>query len=142
MSVNKVILIGNLGRDPEVRHLEGGKVVANFSLATSEKVNGNEVTEWHNIVVWNKGAEIAEKYLKKGSKIFVEGKIRSRNWEDKDKNKRTTVEILCDNFQMLDGRREGADPSYQKPAMSSSGRSNAGDFEAPVNDGTDDDLPF
>lgn len=109
-SVNKVILVGNLGKDPEVRYLEGGTAVANFSMATTEAYkdkNGNKVesTEWHNIVMWRGLAEIAEKYLKKGMQVYIEGKLRSRSWEDKEKIKRYTTEIVADNMQIL-GRKE------------------------------------
>ncbi len=109
--VNRVILIGNLGKDPEVRSLEGGVKVANFSLATTETYkgkNGEKVdqTEWHNIVLWRGLAEIAETYLKKGNSIFIEGKIRTRDWTDKDGNKRYTTEIVADNMVMLGGRRD------------------------------------
>jgi single-strand DNA-binding protein len=108
--VNKVILVGNLGKDPEVRHLEGGAAVANFSLATSEsykdKTSGERktITEWHNIVLWRGLAEVAEKYLKKGDSVYIEGKIRSRQWEDKEGKTRYTTEIVGDNMVMLGGR--------------------------------------
>lgn len=110
--VNKVILVGNLGKDPEVNHLEGGVAVAKFSLATSEPYtdkNGNRVdqTEWHNIVCWRKLAEVAEKYLKKGSAIYVEGKLRTRSY-DKDNIKRYFTEIVADTFSMLDRKPEGS----------------------------------
>ncbi len=105
--VNKVILVGNLGKDPEVQYLEGGIALARFSIATSERYktkDGNlkEDTEWHNVVLWRQRAEIAEKYLKKGSKIYLEGKLRTRSWDDQDGNKKYTTEIVGDNFQMLD----------------------------------------
>jgi single-strand DNA-binding protein len=109
--INKVILVGNLGKDPEVRYLEGGTAVANFPIATSEtfkdRTSGERKTntEWHNIVVWRGLAEIAEKYLKKGSQIYLEGKLRTRQWQDKDGNNRYTTEIIADNLQML-GRKE------------------------------------
>lgn len=108
--VNKVILIGNLGKDPEVRYLDNGVAVANFSLATTESYKNKEgervsQTEWHNIVLWRGLAEIAEKFLKKGSAVYIEGKIRSRKWEDKEGNTRYTTEILADNMTML-GKRE------------------------------------
>jgi single-strand DNA-binding protein len=109
--INKVILVGNLGKDPEVRYLEGGTAVANFPIATSEtfkdKTSGERKTntEWHNIVVWRGLAEIAEKYLKKGAQIYLEGKLRTRQWQDKDGNSRYTTEIIADNLQML-GRKE------------------------------------
>src|SRR5882757_6721229 len=105
MSVNKVILVGRLGRDPETRFTSGGQAVANFSLATDETYkdrNGERQkrTEWHKIVVWGKQAEIAQQYLKKGSQIFVEGRIQSREWQDKEGQKRTSFEIVATNFRM------------------------------------------
>ena len=105
-SINKVILVGNLGKDPEVRHLENGTAVANFPIATSESYrdrDGNRVdqTEWHNVVVWRKLAEIAESYLKKGSQIYLEGKLRTRSWDDPQGNKRYTTEVVADTFTML-----------------------------------------
>jgi single-strand DNA-binding protein len=107
--VNKVILIGNLGKDPEVRYLDNGVAVANFSLATTENYKNKEgervsQTEWHNIVLWRGLAEVAEKWLKKGSSVYVEGKIRTRKWEDKDGNTRYSTEILVDNMTMLGGK--------------------------------------
>ncbi len=107
--VNKVILIGNLGKDPEVRYLDSGVAVANFSLATTENYRNKEgervsQTEWHNVVLWRGLAEIAEKYLKKGSSVYIEGRIRNRKWEDKEGNTRYNNEILADNMTMLGGR--------------------------------------
>ena len=121
--VNKVILIGNLGKDPEVRHLEGGTAVASFPLATSETYkdkNGQRIeqTEWHNIVVWRGLAEVAEKYLKKGMTIYVEGKLRTRAWEDKDKVKRYTTEIVGDAFTML-GKKENNNNASEDFSISS-----------------------
>jgi single-strand DNA-binding protein len=109
--VNKVTLIGNVGKDPEIQTLEGNLVVAKFPLATTENhkdKNGNTVsnTEWHTVVLWRGLAELAQKFLHKGSMIYVEGRIRYRNWEDKDKIKRTSTEIVADNFVMLDKRKE------------------------------------
>ena len=100
--VNKVILIGNLGKDPEVRHLEGGTTVANFPLATTETYKDKtgarqEQTEWHNIVLWRSLADVAEKYLKKGMQIYVEGKLRTRSWEDKEGHKRYTTEVVAED---------------------------------------------
>lgn len=109
--INKVILVGNLGKDPEVRYLEGGTAVANFPIATSEtykdRTSGEKKTntEWHNIVLWRGLAEIAEKYLKKGSQIYLEGKLRTRQWQDKEGNNRYTTEVVGDNLQML-GRKD------------------------------------
>ena len=113
MSVNKVILVGRLGRDPETRYTGGGQAVANFSVATDETYkdrNGERQkrTEWHKIVVWGKQAEIAQQYLKKGSLVFIEGRIQSREWQDKEGQKRTSFEIVANNFRMLGGRSEGA----------------------------------
>jgi single-strand DNA-binding protein len=113
MSVNKVILVGRLGRDPETRYTGGGQAVANFSVATDESYkdkNGERQkrTEWHKIVVWGKQAEIAQQYLKKGSLIFIEGRIQSREWQDKEGQKRTSFEIVANNFRMLGGRSDGA----------------------------------
>src|SRR5229473_4588921 len=113
MSVNKVILVGRLGRDPETRYTGAGQAVCNFSLATSETYkdkNGERQkrTEWHKIVVWGKQAEIAQQYLKKGSLIFLEGRIQSREWQDKEGQKRTSFEIVANNFRMLGSRSEGA----------------------------------
>lgn len=112
MSVNKVILVGRLGRDPEVRYTSAGQPVANFSMATDETYKDRagerqKRTEWHKIVVWGKQAEIAQKYLKKGSLIFLEGRIQTREYTDRDQNKRTSFEIVCNNFRMLGGRGDG-----------------------------------
>ena len=114
MSVNKVILIGNVGKDPEVRYLDNNVAVANLTLATTERgytqTNGTVVpdrTEWHNIVLWRGLAEVAEKYVRKGSQIYIEGKIRTRTWDDKEGNKRYTTEIYADNMQLL-GKRPDA----------------------------------
>lgn len=123
--VNKAILIGNLGKDPEIRHLEGNRSVANFPLATSETYKNRdgekiETTEWHNIVLWNKLAEIAEKFLKKGDKLFIEGRIRTRKWEDKDGITRYTTEINGDNMTMLSPKKESASDSLSQPSGTTS----------------------
>ncbi len=137
--VNKVILVGNLGKDPEVRHLESGAVVANFPLATSEtykdRKTGEKITqtEWHNVVIWRGLAEVAEKYLKKGSSVYVEGKLRTRSWDDKDGTKRYTTEIVADNMTMLGGR--GTEVAESKGNETSSGGSS-------FDDDSTDDLPF
>ena len=109
--VNKVILVGRLGRDPETRYTGGGQAVANFSVATDETYkdrNGERQkrTEWHKIVVWGKQAEIAQQYLKKGSQIYLEGRIQSREWMDKENQKRTSFEIVATNFRMLGSRAD------------------------------------
>ncbi|MGQ0828532.1 MAG: single-stranded DNA-binding protein [Bacteroidota bacterium] len=133
--VNKVILVGNLGKDPEVRHLEGGASVASFSLATSESYKDKsgqriEQTEWHNIVVWRGLAEIAEKYLKKGMTIYIEGKLRSRSWDDKEGNKRYTTEVVGDHFTILSKKEN----SSQAPAGADESQS--------LGTKSADDLPF
>lgn len=109
--VNRVMLIGNLGRDPDLQYLEGNIAVAKFPLATTETFkdkSGNLVsqTEWHTVVLWRGLAELAQKYLHKGSLVFIEGRLRTRNWEDKDKNRRFSTEIVGDNLVMLDKRKE------------------------------------
>ena len=116
--INKVILVGNLGKDPEVRHLDNGVAVANFSLATTENYKNKEgervsQTEWHNIVLWRGLAEVAEKYLKKGANIYIEGKIRTRKWEDKDGVTRYSTEILGDNMTMLGGKSSSENKTEQ-----------------------------
>ena len=140
--VNKVILVGNLGKDPEVRYLESGTAVANFPIATSESYkdkSGNKVeqTEWHNIVMWRGLAEIAEKYLKKGSSIYVEGKLKTRSWDDKEGNKRYTTEIVADNMTML-----GSKPSGDNTATSQQAKPKAGAELTNTEDDFGDDLPF
>lgn len=131
--VNKAILIGNLGRDPESKPLPSGGMVVNFSLATSRKYKGKdgerkEETEWHNVVVYGKQAEIAAQYLVKGKTVYVEGRIQTRSWEDKERpgKKVYRTEIVCDLFQMIGGKGDA-----QKPASPSGGD----DFE-------DDSVPF
>ena len=140
--VNKVILVGHLGKDPEVRHLENGTSVANFTLATSESYKdkaGNRIdqTEWHNIVVWRGLADVAEKFLKKGSQIYLEGKIRTRSWEDQTGNKKYTTEIVADTFNMLTKR----DDSGQQQTLPSNQTPNTTIQNSPTVDEADD-LPF
>jgi single-strand DNA-binding protein len=144
--VNKVILIGNLGADPEVRTIESGAKVANFSIATTERYkdkSGNPVdkTEWHNIVMWRGLAEIAEKYLKKGSQVFIEGKLRTRSWDDQNGNKRYTTEILSDNMTMLGGAQPGGGQS-QSSATVAPQQNQVNEPKASSLDDIDDDLPF
>src|SRR5438067_1484831 len=135
MSVNKVILVGRLGRDPETRYTSGGQAVANFSVATDETYKDKsgerqKRTEWHKIVVWGKQAEIAQEYLQEGSLIFIEGRIQSREWQDKEGQKRTSFEIVASNFRMLGGRPEGAAASAGAGAGAGGGVSrNADDFD-------------
>ena len=133
--VNKVILVGNLGKDPEVKYLDNGVAVANFSLATTENYKNKEgervsQTEWHNVVLWRGLAEVAEKYLKKGASIYVEGKIRTRKWEDKEGVTRYSTEILGDNMTMLGGKPSSEDTTEHIPHS-----------EDPKED-PKDDLPF
>ena len=123
MSVNKVILIGNVGKDPDVRYLDSGVAVATFSLATTERgytlQNGTQVparTEWHNIVLWRGLAQTAEKYVHKGDKLYIEGKIKSRSYDDQNGIKRTIVEIFADNMEMLTPRSTTA-PTQQPAPM-------------------------
>ncbi|MBX9449949.1 MAG: single-stranded DNA-binding protein [Taibaiella sp.] len=109
--INKVILVGNIGKDPEVQYIEGNIPVAKFPLATTEmrkEKSGNQISEttWHNIVLWRGLAELAEKYLRKGSLVYIEGKLRNRNYEDKDKIKRFYTEIIAENLVMLDKRKD------------------------------------
>lgn len=144
--VNKVILVGRLGKDPEVRNLENGAVVANFTLATSEtykdRTTGEkkEITDWHNIVLWRGLAEIAQKYLHKGDMIFVEGKLRTRSWE-KDGVTRYTTEIIGDNMTMLSTRGGGAS-SGEGYSSASKGSSEGYSSMPAAETGGTDDLPF
>lgn len=143
--VNKAILIGRLGKDPEVRNLDNGATVANFTLATSEtykdRTTGErkEVTEWHNIVLWRGLAEITQKYLHKGDMVYIEGKLRTRSWE-KDGVTRYTTEVVADNMTMLSTRPSGSNQSTMESGTSSE-KSTAETFRAPVDSSTDD-LPF
>jgi single-strand DNA-binding protein len=140
-SVNKAILVGRLGKDPEVKYTQGGTPVAKFTLATNEvwkDQNGEkqERTEWHNIVAWTRLAEICGQYLTKGSRVYVEGRIQTRSWEDKEGNKRYITEIRADNMVMLSGKSEEARSEKSAAAAASSDGSSA-DPEI-----TDDDIPF
>ena len=131
--VNKVMLIGNLGKDPEVKYLDSGVSVANFSLATTENYKNKEgekvsQTEWHNIVLWRGLAEVAEKYLKKGASVYIEGKIKTRKWEDKDGNTRYNTEIFADNMTMLGGKKDSQETPIDPPQETASDKA--------------DDLPF
>lgn len=146
-SVNKVILIGNLGKDPEVRHLENGAVVANFPLATSETFtdkNGNktENTDWHDVVAWRGLAEIVEKYVKKGQKIYVEGKLRKRSWQDKEGNTRYTTEVLADELTILTWP-EDTSTHREAPYSSQGTPPPPSQIDQIIDkDTTPDDLPF
>lgn len=146
--VNKVILIGNVGADPEVRYLEGGVGVANLRLATTERYknkNGENVdqTEWHNIVLWRGLAEIVEKYVRKGMRLYIEGRIRTRSWEDQNGVKRYTTEIYADNIQMLSGKQEGDNGGAPKAAYNPPAAPSSPAPASPVGAPEDnDDLPF
>ena len=154
MSVNKVILLGNVGKDPEVRYLDSGVAVATFPLATSDRAytlaNGTQVperTEWHNIVLWRGLAETAEKYVHKGDKLYVEGKIRTRSYDDQMGAKRYVTEIFVDSMEMLTpkaGTSNGTQPAVanhvQRPAAAP--RANAQAQASPAQDNIADDLPF
>lgn len=124
MSLNKIMLIGNVGQEPIVRYLDTGVCVATFSLATTERgytmQNGTQVpdrTEWHNIVVWRKQAEVVEKYVHKGDKLYVEGKIQSRSYDDKQGVRRYVVEIMTENIELLSPRQQQGAPASTTPAQ-------------------------
>lgn len=148
-SVNKAIIIGNLGKDPEMRYMPSGDAICNFSLATTDSwkdKNGEkqEKTEWHRISMFGKLAEIAGEYLKKGSSVYVEGRIQTRKWTNKEGQDQYTTEIVADKMQMLGGRSSGGGNSFEvveKPAASASSAKSAaksgGDF-----DNFEDDIPF
>ncbi len=148
MSVNKVILVGRLGRDPETRYTSGGQAVCNFTLATDESFKDRsgerqKRTEWHRIVLWGKLAEIAQQYLKKGTMVYVEGRIQSRQWDDRDGNKRTTFEIVGNVMRMLSTRTEtaaaaaaGAPADTEGPAPAAADEPGAGP------EISDEDIPF
>ena len=143
--INKVILVGNLGRDPETRYMPSGGAVTNVSVATSKQWKDKDTgeqkdrTEWHRVVFFNRLAEIAGEYLKRGSKVYVEGELRTREWE-KDGQKHYTTEIVGNEMQMLDSRGGGSGP----PPSASTGGSSGGaeDFGPPPADDFDDDIPF
>lgn len=140
-SLNKVLLIGNLGRDPELRYTPSGRAVANFSIATTDRWKdkdgqNQERTNWHNIVLWGRQAEIAKDYLRKGKQIYLEGRIQTRSYDDKEGNKKWITEVIGDRFLML-GRKDdtpGADEFPPSPAGSSA--------QPAASEASDDDLPF
>jgi single-strand DNA-binding protein len=134
--MNKALLIGRLGRDPETRYTSSGQAVCNFSIATDESYRGRDgarqkKTEWHKIVVWGKQAEIAQQYLKKGSLVFVEGRIQSREWQDRDGQKRTAVEIIVEQFRALDNKSE------ERPSETAPRGHETAPYQA-----EDSDIPF
>ncbi len=151
--VNKVILIGNLGQDPEVKYMPNGNAVANVTIATSEswkdKNTGEQVdkTEWHRIVFFRRLAEIVGEYLKKGSKVYIEGKLQTRKWQDKNGKDNWTTEIIANEMQMLDSRGGGSSDFNQNqnqgaPAQSAPQSAPAQAAPAPANNDFDDDIPF
>ena len=153
-SVNKVILIGNLGRDPEVRQMQDGKPVVNLSVATSEtwrdRTSGErrERTEWHRVVIFNEHlAEIAQKYVHKGSKVYLEGQLRTRKWTDQSGQEKYSTEVVLDRFRgeltMLDSRGDGGGGSYnQDSGPGGGGQDQDGQQSSPSRDDLDDDIPF
>jgi len=149
-SVNKVILVGNLGRDAELRYTPGGAAVATLNLATTEVWNDRsnqrqEKTEWHRVVLWGKQAESLQEYLTKGKQIYVEGRLQTRQWDDKDGNKRYTTEIKCDRVTLLGGGggRGGAGGGSEAYGARGGGSGGGGQMdEPPVEPITDDDIPF
>ena len=146
-SLNKVMLIGNLGKDPEVRYTASGTAVASFSLATSEKFKNKsgeweEKTEWHNVTLWARLAEIAGEYLAKGKTVYIEGRLQTRKWQDRDGKDRYTTEIVGEKMQMLSGKGEGGGGGRQgggKPA--SDEHNSAPSYDEPAFN-PDDDIPF
>ena len=149
-SVNKVILVGNLGAAPETRYLPSGDPVTNLRLATTDswkdKASGEkkEATEWHRVVLFRRLAEIAGQYLKKGSQVYIEGRIRTRKWQDKDGQERYTTEIEAEEMKMLGSRQGQGEPSYggDAPAPSYGGAKPAAAAKKPSFDDMDDDIPF
>lgn len=150
MSVNKVILIGNVGKDPDIKYFDNGSAVANFTLATTERgytaANGTQIpdrTEWHNIVCWRGLAKVAEQFVRKGSQVYIEGRIRSRTYDDANGVKRFVIEIYADNLELLGKRREAGSEGFE-PAAGSSGQSQQPQQQIPSQFGPDDpdDLPF
>ncbi len=140
MSVNKVILVGNVGKDPEVKYFDNDVSVARFPLATSETYtrNGEKVTqtEWHNVTVWRGLAKVVENYVKKGMQLYIEGSLRTRSWEDNDGNKRYTTEIVANNMQMLGRKADG------EAAASQADSNVAKESDEAMAPQDDDDLPF
>lgn len=140
--INKAILIGNLGRDPEIRYFQDGTAVANFTIATSrtwtDKNSGEkkEHTEWHRIVAFRRLAEICGEYLTKGRQVYIEGRLQTREWEDKDGNRRWTTEVVADTMQMLGSREQGSGGKYQESYQPPGMPGPSGQEEA------DDDIPF
>lgn len=162
MSVNKVILVGNVGKDPEIRYFENDRAVANFTLATTERgfttSSGQQIperTEWHNIVVWGGLAKVVESYVKKGTQLYIEGKMRTRSWDDKDSVKRYTTEVMVDSLQMLgrkadnpgsDGQSgsQGSNSPVKNQQPVSAPPASSQNYDNDLSEGSseEDDLPF
>ncbi|MEM8893593.1 MAG: single-stranded DNA-binding protein [Bacteroidota bacterium] len=145
--VNKVILVGNLGKDPEVRHLDSGRAVANFSLATSEVYKNREGervtnTEWHNVVLWTPLAEVAERFLKKGGQVYIEGKLTNRSYDDKDGNKRYITEVVGREMTLLGRAGDSPQSNDGTSAQAASSPSSAPAAPVETNETDIDDLPF
>jgi single-strand DNA-binding protein len=147
-SINKVIVIGNLGKDPEIRYTPSGSAVCNITVATSrtwkDKTSGEkqEETEWHRIVFFDRMAEIAGEYLKKGRPVYVEGRLKTRKWTDKDGVEKYTTEIMAENMQLLGGREEGAAPSTRQQRPAPAKPAGAAQKTGTGFDEMDDDIPF
>jgi single-strand DNA-binding protein len=146
-SVNKVILVGNLGKDPEVRYMPNGEAVCNFSIATTDSWKDKagekqERTEWHNIVMYRKLAEIAGEYLKKGSPVYVEGRLQTRKWQTKEGQDRYTTEIISDQMQMLGGKGSSSDGVHDTRTSESSEQAPVKQDASSFDDFIDDPLPF
>ena len=142
-SLNKVMLIGNLGKDPEVRYTTSGTAVASFSLATTDKIKNKsgeweEKTEWHNVTLWARLAEIAGEYLSKGKTVYIEGRLQTRKWQDKDGRDRYTTEIVGEKMQMLSAKGDGGG----RPGGGRSGGEPTAAYDDPVAYNQDDDIPF
>ena len=154
MSLNKVLLIGNVGKEPDIRHLEGGSSVATITLATNERFKDRsgevrENTEWHNIVAWRNSADVAEKFIHKGTQLYVEGRLRTRSWTDQSGTKKFTTEIIVDNLQLLGRREDGQAGGYQAPApqpqqtyQAPAQQAAAPAVSIDLDEGSSDDLPF
>ncbi|UFS72269.1 single-stranded DNA-binding protein [Geomonas sp. RF6] len=145
-SLNKVMLIGNLGKDPELRYTASGTAVASFSLATSDRIknkNGEweEKTEWHNVTLWARLAEIAGEYLSKGKTVYIEGRLQTRKWQDKDGKDRYTTEIVGEKMQMLSGKGEGGGQRQQSRPSQGGGYGQGSTYDEPVFN-ADDEIPF
>ncbi len=144
-SLNKVMLIGNLGKDPEVRYTASGMAVASFSIATTDRIKNKsgeyeDKTEWHNITLWGKQAEFAKNYLTKGRTVFVEGRLQTRKWQDRDGKDRWTTEVVGDRIQAVSPKGEGGGTG-NRPARQEEGFSGAPSYEDPSFN-PDDDIPF